>query len=77
MKKEKEKTDNLLYQMLPKRIAKQLKEKGVVMAENFQHVSVYFSDIVEFTVIGSNSTPMQIVDLLNSIYRYHVTNHYI
>ncbi|KAL8578034.1 hypothetical protein ACOMHN_019750 [Nucella lapillus] len=65
---EKEKTDRLLYQMLPPSIAEQLKCRSKLLAESFDSTSVYFSDIVDFTFISANATPMQVVELLNTLY---------
>uniref|UniRef100_A0A1I8GEI2 guanylate cyclase n=5 Tax=Macrostomum lignano TaxID=282301 RepID=A0A1I8GEI2_9PLAT len=65
---EKRKTDNLLYQMLPKRVAESLRNGERVDAEKFSMVTVLFSDIVGFTDICSGSPPEEVVSMLNSIF---------
>ena len=71
--KEKKKTDNLLYQMLPRKIANNLKMGRSTPAEHFEEVTIYFSDIIDFTTLGASSEPMEIVNMLNDLYRYVYT----
>jgi len=66
---EKRRSDALLYQMMPRSVADQLKSNGEVKAEYYRNVTIYFSDIVGFTKISACSEPLDVVTMLNDFYR--------
>uniref|UniRef100_A0A182TVY7 Guanylate cyclase domain-containing protein n=1 Tax=Anopheles melas TaxID=34690 RepID=A0A182TVY7_9DIPT len=69
LRMEKGKSDRLLYQMLPPAVVKQLKQQRQVPAETFDAVTIFFSDIVGFTDISASSSAMEVVIMLNTLYR--------
>ena len=65
---EKTKVEYLLQELLPPSVAQSLAAGKQVEPETFDNVSVFFSDIVGFTSISSQATPMEIVVMLNNMY---------
>lgn len=49
-------------------VADELKKGSTFPGEFFDEVTIYFSDIVRFTDLSAESSPMQVVDLLNDLY---------
>ncbi|CAF1038615.1 unnamed protein product [Rotaria sordida] len=68
LEQEKHKSENLLYSMLPKIVAEQLRIGQIVTAEYYENCTIYFSDIVGFTTIASRCKPIDIVEFLNRVY---------
>ncbi|PAA77377.1 hypothetical protein BOX15_Mlig016425g1 [Macrostomum lignano] len=67
---EKKKTDELLYQMIPKTVADRLRrgDSAVSTCETFDEVTILFSDICGFTNICGAITPLDVVNMLNNMY---------
>ncbi|KAI0229136.1 Guanylate cyclase soluble subunit beta-2 [Lamellibrachia satsuma] len=68
LEQEKAKTEMLLSQMLPGKIAMQLRDGKKVQAEKFKQVTILFSDIVTFTNIAAAVQPTDIVSMLDEMY---------
>ncbi|XP_048453905.1 guanylate cyclase soluble subunit alpha-2 [Rhincodon typus] len=68
LEEEKKKTVDLLYSIFPGDVAQQLWQRKSVQARKFDDVTMLFSDIVGFTAICAQCTPMQVISMLNELY---------
>lgn len=65
---EKNKSDKLLLNILPKRIADRLKNKEELIADKIDSCSIFFSDLVWFTKYSQKLSPEEIVSDLNEVF---------
>ena len=63
-----EKSDRLLLNILPAKIAEKLKKSEGSIASRFESATVLFADIVGFTSIAARISPLELVSLLNQIF---------
>jgi len=68
IEKEKEKSEELLLNILPQKVVVDLKKTGTTIPENFDEVTAFFSDIVGFTNMSAKLDPKVLIDELNDIF---------
>ena len=68
LEKEKEKSDALLLNIIPRRTAEELKSTGKYKAQNYKNVTVLFCDIVGFTTLAEKLTADQLVNELHELF---------
>ena len=66
---EKKRSDDLLLNILPEEVAEELKAKGSSEARYFDHVSVLFTDFVNFTNAGERMSPRELVNELDHCFK--------
>ncbi len=69
LQKEKEKSEELLLNIIPSEIAEELKQKGSSAAKLYNHVTVLFSDFVDFTILSESYSPTELVAELDFCFR--------
>lgn len=68
IEEEREKSERLLLNILPRPVAEQLKQQQGTIANSFAEATVLFADIVDFTDLSAHVPPTELVDLLNGIF---------
>ncbi len=68
IQEEKERSDRLLLNILPARVAEELKQTGSTEPELFENTTVFFSDLVGFTSAASRLSPGKLIAELNDIF---------
>jgi class 3 adenylate cyclase/Tfp pilus assembly protein PilF len=68
LSREKQRSDTLLHNILPEEVAEELKETGGAHAKQFDHVSVLFTDFVNFTGTAETLSPQVLVRELHECF---------
>ncbi len=68
VKKEKNRSENLLLNILPAEVAEELKEKGNTQAKQYSDVSILFTDFVSFTQTAETLSPEKLVQELHECF---------
>lgn len=68
LEEEQAKTQRLLRNILPEKIIEELRDNGFAKPELFENVTVFFSDIVNFTEISAKIDPVDLIGELSDIF---------
>lgn len=68
IEKERQRSDNLLHNILPEEVARELKTTGEAGARDFPFVTVLFTDFKNFTSLSERLTAEELVNEINIIY---------
>jgi class 3 adenylate cyclase/CheY-like chemotaxis protein len=66
---ERNKSLQLLHNIFPSEVVKELKDKGFIKPREFNEVTLLFTDFQDFTSIASDMHPQQLVTELNDIFK--------
>ena len=69
IEKEKDRSDNLLLNILPSEIAEELKEKGSADARDFDMVSILFTDFKGFTQASEKLSAQELIKEINECFK--------
>jgi len=69
IEEERKKSEELLLNILPFEVARQLKSKGVAKPRNYKNTTVLFLDFVNFTKLTKSLSPLDLVTTLDSYFK--------
>lgn len=78
LRAEREKSDRLLLNILPRPIVEELKRSHHAIAHRIDEATILFADLVDFTGLAAQIPPIQLVELLNHIFSTfdHLAEHH-
>ena len=65
---EKQRSESLLFSILPRKIAKRLTQNRGTIAQEYPIASILFADIANFTPLSEKLTPTELITLLNELF---------
>jgi class 3 adenylate cyclase len=68
LRAEKERSEALLLNILPRSIVERLRQGETVIADRISEATILFSDLVDFTALAAKLAPEQMVELLGSLF---------
>jgi ligand-binding sensor domain-containing protein/class 3 adenylate cyclase len=69
VEKQKERSEELLLNILPSEVAEELKQKGRAEAKQFDEVTVMFTDFKGFTQISEKLSPTELVTAIDTFFK--------
>jgi len=67
--KERDRSENLLLNILPEEVAKELKENGQAEAREYDHATILFTDFKQFTEKSELLTAKELVEEINVVFK--------
>jgi len=68
LRAEKEKSEALLLNILPRTIVQRMRQGEIEIADRFADVTILFSDLVGFTSLAARFPPSRVIELLNRVF---------
>ena len=65
---EKERSETMLYQILPRRIVQRMNAGETLIADRVTEATILFSDVVGFTELSDHLAPEEVVDVLDVLF---------